>query len=116
MHQFVAAGLVVENADEPQRPTNSPKWCYQIEPGALQLLRDHYKTKTWKNELAKLFATCTAGSVYVSAFSTRANFSRYQIEISWETEVWVAEAPSHLIHFNGEKFLGPYDLKMKGTL
>jgi len=57
MHQFVAAGLVVENADEPQRSTNSPKWCYQIEPGALQLLRDHYKAKTWKNELAKYLST-----------------------------------------------------------
>ena len=32
----------------------------------------------------------------------------YLGEISWETEVWVADAPSHLIHFNGERFLGPY--------
>ena len=29
-------------------------------------------------------------------------------EIAWETEVWVAEAPSHLIHFNGERFMGPH--------
>ncbi|WP_107806992.1 BsuBI/PstI family type II restriction endonuclease [Nodularia spumigena] len=29
-------------------------------------------------------------------------------EISWETEVWVAEAPTHIIHFNCERFLGPY--------
>jgi hypothetical protein len=34
--------------------------------------------------------------------------SRYLGEIAWETEVWVADAPSHLIHFNGERFLGPY--------
>ncbi len=52
MHQFVAAGLVVENPDDPKRPINSPKWCYQIEPAAFQLLRDHFKAKTWKNELA----------------------------------------------------------------
>ncbi len=86
----------------------------------------HYPAKNWiilveavtshgpvnpkrREELAKLFAIGTAGSVYVSAFPTRADFSRYQIDISWETEVWVAEAPSHLIHFNGERFLGPYD-------
>jgi len=31
----------------------------------------------------------------------------YLSDISWETEVWVAEAPSHMIHFNGERFLGP---------
>jgi len=33
---------------------------------------------------------------------------RYLGDIAWETEVWVADAPSHLIHFNGVRFLGPY--------
>lgn len=59
-------------------------------------------------ELAKLFANSTAGLVFVTAFPTRATMSRYLSEIAWETEVWVAEAPSHLIHFNGVRFLGPY--------
>lgn len=234
MHQFVAAGLAVENPDEPKRPINSPKWCYQISPDALRLLKNHFKTKTWKNELAsylneqaglaskyameremhmlpvtitkgtaiqlsagkhsqlikeiieefaprfapggsilyvgdtgekwgyfdktalaklhvavdmhgkmpdvviyysaknwillieavtshgpvnakrreelaKLFSSCTAGAVYVTAFPARADMTRYLTDISWETEVWVAEAPSHLIHFNGIRFLGPYE-------
>lgn len=234
MHQFVAAGLAIENPDDPKRPINSPKWCYRIEPAALQLLRDHYKTRTWKHELtgylngrtglaskyameremhlvpvmitegtavqlsagrhsqlikevleefaprfvpggivlyvgdtgekwgyfdeagfaalgvkvdlhgtmpdvvihypaknwilfieavtshgpvnakrreelAKLFSLCTAGAVYVTAFPTRADMTRYLTDISWETEVWVAEAPTHLIHFNGVRFLGPYE-------
>ncbi|MGH2508377.1 MAG: BsuBI/PstI family type II restriction endonuclease [Ktedonobacteraceae bacterium] len=61
-------------------------------------------------ELAKLFADSTAGLVYVTAFPTRAIMSRYLGEIAWETEVWVADAPSHLIHFNVERFLGPYSL------
>ena len=60
------------------------------------------------DELARLFATSTAGLVYVTAFPTRAVMTRYLGEIAWETEVWVAEAPSHLIHFNGARFLGPY--------
>ncbi|MFN3331986.1 MAG: BsuBI/PstI family type II restriction endonuclease [Caldilinea sp.] len=34
--------------------------------------------------------------------------ARYLSDISWETEVWVAEAPEHLIHFNGENFIGPH--------
>lgn len=234
MHQFVAAGLVVENPDKPDRPISSPKWCYQIEPAALILLRDHYRAKNWKseladylskrqglvsiyameremlmlpviinegasiqlssgkhsqlikeiveefaprfvpasrvlyvgdtgekwgyfdeegllalnvevdvhgkmpdvvlhypernwillveavtshgpvdgkrqNELARLFNNCTAGVVYVTAFTTRSEMSRYVGEISWETEVWVAEAPTHMIHFNGVRFLGPYN-------
>lgn len=232
MHQFCYAGLAVANPDEPTRPVNSPKWCYQIEPSALELLRTfgtpkwhdnlaaylaeretlvaryakereqnrvpvkiapgkqitlspgehseliraiveefaprfapgsvlvyvgdtgdkwgyfdaalladlgvevdshgkmpdvvlHYTAKNWlllvesvtnhgpvdgkrHAELAKLFAGSTAGLVYVTAFPNRAIMGRYLGEIAWETEVWVADAPSHLIHFNGVRFLGPY--------
>ena len=61
------------------------------------------------DELARLFAGSTAGLVYVTAFPNRAIMSRYLGEIAWETEVWVADAPSHLIHFNGMRFLGPYN-------
>ena len=59
-------------------------------------------------ELARLFAESTAGLVYVTAFPNRSVMGRYLGEIAWETEVWVADAPSHLIHFNGVRFLGPY--------
>lgn len=59
-------------------------------------------------ELARLFADSTAGLVFVTAFPHRAFLSRYLGDIAWETEVWVADAPSHLIHFNGARFLGPY--------
>ena len=61
-------------------------------------------------ELAKLFLGSKAGIVYVTAFPNRAIMGRYLGEIAWETEVWVADAPSHLIHFNGERFLGPYSV------
>lgn len=232
MHQFCDAGIALYNPDKPDRPVNSPKAVYQIEPGALSLLRAfgtdawhdaltayldqretlvaryskerlqhkiavrvapgkrislspgehselirsiveefaprfapgselvyvgdtgdkwgyfdaallaqlgvdvelhgkmpdvvlHYGEKGWlllvesvtshgpvdgkrHSELAKLFASSTAGLVYVTAFPNRAAMSRYVDEIAWETEVWVADAPSHLIHFNGERFLGPY--------
>jgi hypothetical protein len=59
-------------------------------------------------ELKRLFSGSKAGLVYVTAFPSRALMSRYLGEIAWETEVWVADAASHLIHFNGERFLGPY--------
>lgn len=60
------------------------------------------------DELAKLFAGSKAGLVYVTAFPNRSIIGRYLGEIAWETEVWVADAPSHLIHFNGTRYLGPY--------
>ena len=59
-------------------------------------------------ELSQLFVNSKAGLVYVTAFPNRSLMGRYLGEIAWETEVWVADAPSHLIHFNGERFLGPY--------
>lgn len=60
------------------------------------------------NELKDLFKGSSAGLVFVTAFLTRRDMSKYLPEIAWETEVWVAEAPSHIIHFNGDRFLGPY--------
>jgi hypothetical protein len=233
MHQFCDAGIALYNPDKPDRPVNSPKAVYQVEPAALALLRTfgtpawhkslaaylaeretlvaryamereqnripveiapgkeitlspgehseliraiiadfaprfapgsvlvyagdtgdkwgyfdapllaglgvdvdshgkmpdvvlHFTAKNWllliesvtshgpvdgkrHAELAKLFAGSTAGLVYVTAFPNRAIMSRYLGEIAWETEVWVADAPSHLTHFNGVRFLGPYN-------
>jgi len=233
MHQFVDAGIAVYNPDQPDRPVNSPKACYQISTEAFdailtfgtkkwekalaeflsqketliqryakerdmqmipvelakgkeikltpgvhsQLIKDiirdfgprfapgsevvyvgdtgdktgyfqkdrlkelgveidrhgkmpdvvlYYKAKNWlllieavtshgpvdakrHNELSKLFKTAAPGLVYVTAFPDRATMGRYLAEISWETEVWVSEAPTHIIHFNGERFLGPYE-------
>jgi hypothetical protein len=60
------------------------------------------------DELTSLFREAKAGLVYVTAFPSRSVMTRYLGEIAWETEVWVADSPSHLIHFNGERFLGPY--------
>jgi len=60
-------------------------------------------------ELEFLFSHCTAGLVYVSAFPNRKTFLKYLETIAWETEVWIADAPSHMIHFNGTRFLGPYE-------
>ena len=232
MHQFCDAGIALYNPDKPDRPVNSPKAVYQIEPAALALLRTfgtpawhdsltaylaeretlvaryakereqnripveiapgkeitlspgehseliraiiedfgprfapgstlvyagdtgdkwgyfdapllaglgidvdshgkmpdvllHFTQKNWlllvesvtshgpvdgkrHAELAKLFSGSTAGLVYVTAFPNRAIMGRYLGEIAWETEVWVADTPSHLIHFNGVRFLGPY--------
>ena len=61
-----------------------------------------------RNELRELFKGCQAGLVYVTAFQSRAIMQSFLPQISWETEVWIAENPDNLIHFNGERLLGPY--------
>ncbi len=61
-----------------------------------------------RSELKQLFKGSTTGLVFVTAFETRKAMQAFLGQISWESEVWIAEAPEHLIHFNGERFLGPY--------
>ena len=232
LHQFAEALLVEQNPDKPDRPVNSPKWCYQIHPRALEVIRTfgelkhdaiinayraeapglkakyeaarqlnripvtlpgggalalspggqnilikqmiedfcayftpggealyvgdadtkwavleedvlrslgvsvdqhgkmpdlvvYLRDRNWlvlleaasshgpvdakrHNELAELFADSSAGLVFVSCFPDRREMRKYLADIAWETEVWCADNPTHLIHFNGERFLGPY--------
>ncbi|MCZ7592702.1 MAG: restriction endonuclease [Kiritimatiellae bacterium] len=61
-----------------------------------------------RRELKDLFSGFPSGLVFVTAFETRDAMGRFLSQISWETEVWIAEAPDHVVHFNGERFLGPY--------
>ncbi len=59
-------------------------------------------------QLQKLTKNCSAEIVYVTAFLNRTKFRQFIADIAWETEVWIADNPDHLVHFNGDKFLGPY--------
>jgi hypothetical protein len=61
-----------------------------------------------RKELKDLFAGCKAGLVFVTAFETRRTMQSFVSQIAWESEVWIAEDADHMIHFNGERFLGPY--------
>lgn len=58
-------------------------------------------------ELEVTLKGCAAARLYVSAFPDFRQFKQHVENIAWETEVWVAEIPDHLIHFNGDRFLGP---------
>jgi hypothetical protein len=61
--------------------------------------------KRWE-ELEVLFSECSMRKIYVSVFPTFAEFKRHMRDIAWDTEVWLAEVPDHMIHYNGDKFLG----------
>ncbi len=62
-----------------------------------------------RRELKELFSGFKTGLVFVTAFANRTDMARFLASISWETEVWVSDDPEHIIHFNGVRFLGPYD-------
>ncbi len=78
------------------------KWIYLIEAvhshGAINEVR--------LLELQELTKNCIATIIYITAFLNRIEFKKWVGEIAWETEVWIADNPDHLIHFNGHKFLG----------
>mgnify|MGYP000175807418 FL=1 len=52
-------------------------------------------------------ANVTAGKIYVTAFLDFKTFKQFSESLAWETEVWIADMPDHMIHLNGDKFLGP---------
>jgi DNA (cytosine-5)-methyltransferase 1 len=62
-------------------------------------------------ELKRLAKSCTADIVFITAFLNRDTFRKFAPDIAWETEVWIADAPDHMVHFDGDKFLGPYKSK-----
>lgn len=59
-------------------------------------------------ELKKSLKNCTADLIFITAFTSKTDLKKNISDIGWETEVWTADNPDHLIHFNGGKFLGPY--------
>lgn len=80
------------------------KWLYLIEA-----VTSHgpISEKRWQ-ELQAMLASTNLGCVYVTAFPDRATFRKYSADVAWETEVWLANEPEHMIHFNGDRFLGPH--------
>ena len=84
--------------------SKSKNWLYLIEcvhsSGPISPLR--------LAELLRLTKDCRAEVVFVTAFLSRDVFRKFAPDIAWETEVWIADAPDHLVHFDGDKFFGPY--------
>ncbi len=58
-------------------------------------------------ELTEMTQNVTAGKIFVTAFLDFKTYKRFSESLAWETEVWIAEMPEHMIHLNGDKFLGP---------
>lgn len=58
-------------------------------------------------EIEDMTKNVTAGKIYVTAFLDFKTYKKFSEELAWETEVWIAELPEHMIHLNGDKFMGP---------
>ena len=79
-------------------------WLYLIEA----VTTANPITELRRSALLQAASTCSADIILITAFPDRQTYRKFAHEIAWETEVWIADAPEHMIHFNGEKFLGPH--------
>ena len=82
----------------------SKNWLYLIEA----VTTANPITEMRRRTLLELTETCTAEVIFVTAFPDRTIYRKFAKDIAWETEVWIANAPEHMIHLNGHKFLGPH--------
>ena len=58
-------------------------------------------------ELKEMTQQVNVGKVYITAFLDIDTYRKFVKEIAWETEIWLADMPEHMIHMNGDKFMGP---------
>jgi hypothetical protein len=77
-------------------------WLFLIEAFYTTGIISEIKFKEFKRNLTN----CQAEIIFVTAFLTKEEFRKQMLDIAWETEVWTADNPDHLVHFNGHKFLG----------
>jgi len=93
--------------------SETKKWLYLIEAvhssNPLNAERCIELSRTLLNK-------CPYGVVFVTAFLSRKDFAKWMPQIAWETEVWLADNPNHMIHFNGDKFFGPHSSPPKHEL
>jgi len=82
----------------------SSNWLFLMEAASTHGPVDHIRY----SELSRMFADSSAGIIYVSCFPNRSVMRRFLADLAWETEVWLASDPTHMIHLNGDRFLGPY--------
>lgn len=84
--------------------SKTKNWLYLVEA----VTTANPITELRRKALMELTTACTADVIFINAFPDRATYRTFAKDIAWETEVWIADAPEHMIHFNGDKFLGPY--------
>ena len=58
-------------------------------------------------EISEMTTNVSAGKIFVTAFLDFATYKRFADTLAWETEVWIADMPDHMIHLNGDRFMGP---------
>ena len=59
-------------------------------------------------EINEMTNNVKSGKIFITAFLDVQTYKKFMDKLAWETEVWIANMPEHLIHLNGNRFMGPY--------
>ncbi|WP_296888760.1 BsuBI/PstI family type II restriction endonuclease [uncultured Methanobrevibacter sp.] len=78
-------------------------WIYFIEAVTSTGPMDYKRI----GEINQLTENVKAGKIFITAFLDFRTFKKFAADLAWDSEVWIADNPDHLIHFNGDRFLGP---------
>lgn len=78
-------------------------WIYFIESVTSVGPMDPIRIK----EISDMTKRVSAGKIFVTAFQDFSTFKKFSESLAWETEVWISDMPEHMIHLNGDKFMGP---------
>lgn len=85
--------------------------AFSKEKNLLYLIEAYHSTGEWSELRLRTIkrklneSGCTAIPLFFTAFENKNSFRQKAKDIAWETEVWIADNPDHIIHFNGYKFL-----------
>lgn len=58
-------------------------------------------------EIENMTKNVKSGKIYITAFPDISTYKKFVVDLAWETEIWIADNPDHMIHMNGNKFMGP---------
>lgn len=58
-------------------------------------------------DIKNMTSNVKSGKIYVTAFLDFKKYKNFSEKLAWETEVWIADMPDHMIHLNGDRFMGP---------
>lgn len=58
-------------------------------------------------EINEMTKNVKIGKIFITAFLDFKTYKKFSDSLAWDTEVWIAEMPNHMIHLNGDKFIGP---------
>lgn len=79
------------------------RWLYFIEAVTSVGPMDYKRIE----EIKELTKNVEVGIIYVTAFLDFKTYKKFSDKLAWDTEVWIANSPDHMIHLNGDRFLGP---------